>query len=289
MMLHWLSCQKGKGVWWWGAQNKTKKITKRKTTSRAVYEQRSVKHHKTVPAKSSAQTEALILSFWLQGLHRAATAGLPQPDCDPWAKTAPALSPFWHQEQAARSFPLHLCVKDGPHSTAAQQAPGYAPDKLCKQVWNSAIIVCCGPGCSFPLSFKRVVERQRNRARQVRNYLVLEESEVYSWRKAGVNTGPYSRAHKLKTIPLVLPGSENKSTDSNYIPPSTLKRRLISDRGSWVFVRLHVWYLNTCTTRAEKLRANKTLTTFIITAAFLRGRNEGKTSAGFFQRIQHVW
>lgn len=74
---------KGEGGVVVGSTKQNEKSTKRKTTSRAVYEQCSVKHHKTVPAKSSAQTEALILSFWLQGLHRAATAGLPQPDCDP--------------------------------------------------------------------------------------------------------------------------------------------------------------------------------------------------------------
>lgn len=66
-----------------GSTKTKQKSIKRKRTNRAVHEQCSVKHHKTVPAKSSAGIEALILCFWLQGLHRAFPAGLAQPGHDP--------------------------------------------------------------------------------------------------------------------------------------------------------------------------------------------------------------
>jgi len=49
---------------------------------RRVYEERSMKRHKTVPAKSSVHTKTLILSFWLQGFQRVFTAGLSLPNHD---------------------------------------------------------------------------------------------------------------------------------------------------------------------------------------------------------------
>lgn len=91
---------------------------------------------------------------------------------------------------------------------------------LWKQVWNSAITVCCAPWYSFSLNLKRDVRRHRNQeAQQVRNFWGLEE---------------YSCFHKLKTIPVVLPGIENKSTDSKYIPSSTLQSL---EESQWA----HLW------------------------------------------------
>lgn len=85
---------------------------------RGVYEEHSMKWHKTVPAKSSVHTKTLILGFWLPGFHRVFTAGLPQPNHDSRAKTASALltllMPSASLGRKKQSFSLHPCVKDGP-------------------------------------------------------------------------------------------------------------------------------------------------------------------------------
>lgn len=93
------------------------------STRRAGFEQRSAKHHNTVPAKSSAQARTLIPCFGCKG-----SPGLPQLGCHSLMMNHEPLllcSPF--RRHPLVSNPLSILVGKTAHrNTTIQHTPGYS-------------------------------------------------------------------------------------------------------------------------------------------------------------------
>lgn len=150
MMLHWASYQKRKGVWWWRAQNKTKKYQKEENKQSCLW----TTFCKT-PQKSPCQK---LCSDWSS--HSLLLAARPPQGFHSWAATAWP----WSLSQGcsvtlltptagSKVLPSPSLYKRW--STVTQQhnrLQDILLTSLWKQVWNSAIIVCCASWCSFPLS-----------------------------------------------------------------------------------------------------------------------------------------